>query len=145
MSLDSDLYKTYLLRIRRGNYKGIISNAKPLYVLTLLNLIEKDKINNNIIIFDENLNIAYKRMNMIYMRNETKLTPLSYPYYHLANDGFYFLQWKGMRIKNDTPSPKFLKTHVSYAYLDEPLWELLQNAEVRKEYREAIEKHYFGK
>lgn len=42
----------------------------------------------------------------------------------------------------ESPSGKFLAENVDYAYLDDTLWELLQDKSVREEYKEAIITHF---
>ena len=44
--------------------------------------------------------------------------------------------------QTQSPSGKFLTENVDYAYLDDTLWELLQDKDIREEYKEAIITHY---
>ena len=52
MSLQSDYYKTAILQLKRGNYKGHVSNAKTYYLLSILERIDKGFLVDNKIIFD---------------------------------------------------------------------------------------------
>ena len=135
-----DFYKTSLLRIRRGNYRGEISNAKPLYLISISILIDLKKLTENRIYFgEETLKIVYSSTCILFNNN---ITPIVYPFYHLSSDEFYHLRWKGSPMKYDTPDNKLIRENVEYAYFDDELWNLLQIKPVREEYREAIIRHY---
>ena len=41
-----------------------------------------------------------------------------------------------------TPSPKFIKENIEYAFLDDGLWDLLQDKSVRNGFRELIISYY---
>lgn len=58
---------------------------------------------------------------------------------------FYHIKWNAGVVpprQAQSPSGKFLTENVDYAYLDDTLWELLQDKEIREEYKEAIITHY---
>ena len=41
MSLLSDTYKTTILKIKRGHNNGVVSNAKPILVLAIIEAIDE--------------------------------------------------------------------------------------------------------
>ena len=126
-----------LLSVKVAKTKGKINLAKPILMLAIINEIEDGRILNNQIKYDASLIMTYKTL--FYLYTKDSITSPTYPYYYLGNDGFYHLK-KDKSIR--TPSAKFLREHVEYAYLDEDLWDLLQDAEVRQEYKEAIIKYF---
>ncbi len=70
-----------------------------------------------------------------------KPTDISNPFWHLQSDGFWHLQFAEKSQEGTTPSKRWLKDKVSYAYFDESLWILLQNREWRIKLREYIIEH----
>lgn len=94
--------------------------------------------------YAEQLENVYKRLSATY--EPTIKAALFYkPFFHLSKDSFYTLVWKKSKepLKGcHTPSAKYIRENIAYAYLDPELWDLLQDAEVRSEFREAIINHY---
>lgn len=140
MSLIFDYYKTSLLSIRRGSNKGVISNAKPIFILTLIKSIEDGLIIGNKIDYSENLKELYLKQCVFF---EPKIKPALFqkPFFHFAADSVYHIKWKSGELKNHawhTPSEKFLRENVEYAYLDSGLWDLLQDQEARREIQQLI-------
>ena len=152
MSLVYNTYKTDLLRIKRGNCRGIFSNAKPIFMVSLIDAINEGLILGNKIPFaSEGLkgiydyNSAYNcSVQDIVRRNS--FTEYRLPYFHMNAESFYHIKWKpelyDIPRQGESPSNKFMSTFVDYAYLDDGLWELLQDASVREEFRAAIINHY---
>lgn len=152
MSILSDTYKTAILRIKRGHNNGVVSNAKPILVLAIIEAIDEGILLGNKINFpNDNLQELYAT---IYSRNystdgiyraNAKSTPFNLPYFHLNAEEFYHIKWKDGVVpprQAKSPSCTFLAENVDYAYLDDTLWELLQDNEIREEYKEAIITHY---
>ena len=136
-------YTTLVFQIKRGNYRGRVYNAKPIFLLFILNQIEKKVIKNNRIYFFRLVSDdSYK----IFSKQYTdKPTAIQYPFYHLKNEPFWHLYWKEEKeITVDTPSVKFIYDNIDYAYLDNALWDLLQDAENRERLRKAIVRHFFN-
>lgn len=94
--------------------------------------------------YTDQLENIYNRLSAVY--EPTIKTTLFYkPFFHLSKDTFYNLVWKKDREPPKgchTPSAKYIRENIAYAYLDPELWDLLQDAEVRSEFREAIINHY---
>lgn len=140
MSLKSDYYKNVLLSISRGYHKGVPSNAKIMYLLAIMKGIERGILLGNRFNYEPQLIALYKETCEEYEPN--KVATLFYkPFYHSKGEQYYVLRLKtGAQIpaKSHTPSTKFLREQVEYAALDEELWDLLQDAEIREEYRQAL-------
>lgn len=140
MSLKLTFYKTTIWAIGRGKKRGIPSNAKPLYILTLISLLEEGSIKNNNIFYDNQLLLRYTKVCQQF-EPEIPVTPLYRPYFHLSSDSFYHIKWKddsAPKGATAAPTSKYLREHVEYAYLDEELWELLQDEGARNEIKDAI-------
>lgn len=128
-NLKIELYITLIVRIRRGLSVCGKNNAKPLLLLTVVLLIIDSKLNKNIIKIDGLINLYNKMFDEL---NIPK-TNIAYPFFYLKNDNFWHLKWKNdEEIFIKTPSNKFLRENVEYAYLDDDLWELLQDESARK-------------
>lgn len=134
------LYLDNFRLLKRGNYRGVISNAKPYFIITIINAIETRVLSNNCIYIDD-ITPLFKNVSRLYSPTEIP-TPSSYPFYHLHTECFYHLNWIGNPLKVAAPSIKWVKEHIHYAYLDNALWDLLQNKENRDYFRKSIEDYY---
>lgn len=135
-------YQTELIRIHRGNSNGVFKNAKPLYVIALIECIERGIISENKLYYPSpQIEKVYLEVCIKY-EPEIKPSPIILPYFHISTESFYNFQWKGVEFVPSrhahSPSSKYLKENVSYAFLDEALWDLLQEPDVREQYRELI-------
>lgn len=142
-----NLYKDMLLSIRQGNGTNGKSIAKPILMLSIIDVISLSKLECNQILWsDSQLNDSYKRL-MLQYDNQGQI-PLVVPYYHLASAPFYHLVWQKENrppIKGHTPSAKYLRENLLYAKLDDELWDLLQDAESRDYLKRSIIKRYLTK
>lgn len=135
-------YQTELIRIHRGNSRGVFINAKPLYLITLIECVEKGILTENKIAYpspevEKNYLSVCERF-----EPHKKISPYILPYFHTTTESFYEIKWKGSKFipsrHAHSPSSKYLKENVSYACLDEALWDLLQEPSIREQYKELI-------
>lgn len=140
-SLKSLYYKNQLLSIKRGNHCGVVSNAKPYFLIAVLSQIGEGSIIGNTISFTvTSLVEEYQKVYNEFEPNK-KVTPITKPFFHLNSEQFYIIKWKpgvSAPSQGHTPSAKFLRENVEYAAFDDELWDLLQDKAIRDEYREAI-------
>lgn len=136
MDLQLDYYKTLFLSVRTQIVKGKKKVAKPIFLISILDMIEKGKLKSNHITYTSELEQMYNSLFEIFQK---PLSPLKYPFYHLITDGFYHIQGS---LPTKSPTPKQLRETVEYAYLDDALWELLQDEAVRGELRESLVNHF---
>lgn len=134
------LYNDLMLSVKLGRGINGYSNAKPIFLLSIIEEIALNRLECNKIMWNDSF---LQKTYDAYMRyfDEQSKTPFILPYYHLNSSDFYHLVWKeGNRppIKGHTPSAKYLQAHLLYAKLDEELWELLQNVEHREYIRKSI-------
>lgn len=139
------LYNDMLLGIKRGNGINGKSNAKPLFLLSIIECISLMKLKQNIIKWDDQSLIeSYNAFNRHY--NQVNKSAMTVPYYHLCTSPFYHLIWKDESnrppIKGKTPSEKYLRDNLQHASLDDELWDLLQEAESREYLRRNIITRY---
>lgn len=135
-------YKNAFLSITRGNHKGVIINAKPIYYLTIIDRIEKGLIQNNRIYFTAEIQKDYVCNSKIYQPDVTP-TPFFKPFFYSKSEHFYHIKTK-TPLKERRLSNMYIRDNVEYAYLDNALWDLLQDPKYRNHLRSAIVKHFFG-
>lgn len=138
-----DIYRQMFASLKRGNYRGVFSNAKPIYLISLIDYLPTLKENK--------FKWGDKTLLAIYLNNMAQLiafpfTPMIKPFFHLSSDPFYTLVWRGNPPDNllKRPSTRLLKEYLDYAKLDDELWELLQDKSNRAYLRECIIKNYFN-
>lgn len=145
MSLIESYYKNSILSIHRGVAWGTPSNAKPLFLMAIIRAIGEGLIIGNMFKYEEYLENIYKELCNTYEPNR-KMAPFFKPFFHSSRENYYEIKWKDNVLldckKVHTPSAKFIKENIDYAYLDDALWELLQDASIREEFRNAIINHY---
>lgn len=138
-NLKQQYYCYVFMQMKRGNSRGRIINAKPIFLLSLFDLIEKKEIIDNKVFYSEQVKGCYEHYYNTY-EPAMEATPLYKPFYHLISDGFWHIEWKNQsEIKI---SAKYLKENVKYARFDNALWDLLQDSESRQALREVIIKNF---
>lgn len=132
-------YTNVILAIKCAHVAGRLVLAKPALLLGTIDAISKKKVVKNKLFYD-NLKESYSN---VCIEFRIKETPMNYPFYFLASENFWNLHWNCDPVKTKAPSEKMLYNKVDYAYLDNALWDLLQDAENRARLREAIVNHFF--
>lgn len=135
-----------VLSIHRGIAFGTPSNAKPLLLLAIIKGIEDGNIIGNKIVFGEKIDNDYKMLcNSLEPRKKAAL--MFKPFYHSVREGYYNLKWKEGNLpihKWHTPSAKFLREHLDFAFLDDGFWNMLQDKDARNAFKELIISKYFN-
>ena len=136
-------YAKRIMNIRQAKIKGEVIVAKPVLLLTLI-----DGISNNVFVDNEfGLTEWVEEHYMMLMKKYTSssqfsnVTGIENPFWHLATDGFWTLQYRIDPPNGTSPSKRWLKENVEYAYFDESLWILLQNKVWRTKLRDYIIEH----
>lgn len=132
-------YHDILLSVRRGTYKGTVVNAKPLLLITIIHAIELLQLNDNKIYFVKSLEDIYKET---CIRYNFPITPFFKPFYYLSYENFWHLKWKTEAYNEQHPSSRFIRENIEYAYLDNTLWDILQDKTMRDYFRKSIEDYY---
>lgn len=126
-------YLDLIKQVNIGNFRGRKILAKPIFIIMLIEAIEKGIVTNNRF-FYKTLVDLYKQVYHLYIK--TNITPMHKPFYHLQNDGFWHIQYQNLPIYIN--SVKAINSYVEYAYLDDALWDLLQEKGARKTIKEEI-------
>lgn len=130
-------YLTELLSVKQAYANNKQISAKPLLLVSAIDAIGNGLLKENKMTFGEIIDY-YKRNTEIYNIK----TPMQYPYYFMGSESFWHLKWKDDYIKTKSPSAKFIRDNIEYAYFDNALWDLLQDPEVRQQLREALVSHF---
>ena len=134
-----DLYRIAFLSVKQKSTNGVTNAAKPALVIAVIDAVAAGEVKNNQIRFQD---IEARYISTLEKWQPEK-TPLKYPFYHMESDGFWHLKWIGEQsTKRISPSAKFLRENIEYAYFDNALWDLLQDEEARNGYIEAITKYF---
>lgn len=138
-TVQKDLYSDIILGIRCGSYQGETIMAKPILFYSVINMIEKRIVLNNRIPYGEETEREYKET---FKKFGIRVTPFFKPFYYLQYDGMWHFEWSSKNHETKRPSAKYIRENVQYAYLDNTLWDLLQEQGMRDYFREIIENHY---
>lgn len=142
MDLQVNIFSELFSKITRGNFRGVFSNAKPIYLLSIIDLIQVEQ-DNRFLLSDKILNGLY--LDNLNQFDRCCKTALIKPYFHLDSEPFYELIWKSderPETNTHTPSAKYLRENLAYAKLDDDLWELLQVQENRDYLKQVIINQY---
>lgn len=136
--------KYYLEKFKKLNCAFVHGHkilAKPFLILAIIEIIGDGRCTENKFEWEagcfEDLKEAFEDQHYRYQPNNY-LTPIFKPFYHLSHDGFWHLNFIDGQIHKTINSNKSLRDLKAFAHLDPPLWDLLQNASVRDEFREQI-------
>ena len=137
-------YTSRIQSIRQAKIKGEVIVAKPVLLLSIIDSIEANEIGPNRIRLTMRLEDRYYALMRKYARGSQfdNPTKIETPFWHLQSDGFWHLSGIEMpESMSATASRKYIDENVDYAYLDEELWLMLQNAAMRIRLREYIIEH----
>lgn len=137
-----DMYRQMFANLNRGSNKGVYSNAKPVFLISILDFVTFAK--------DNKLKWGDKKLEELYRENyrkmdDSKMTQFWKPFYYMSSEPFYNLVWETEpdKIAKGHPSGKLLKNNLLYAQIDDELWTLLQDADNRAYLRSCIITTYF--
>jgi putative restriction endonuclease len=140
-------HKEMLLSIKRAKLNGIFINAKPILLISIMDAYSLRTITDNKITISEQLIDLYHNNSKIY-QPEIKQTPFYKPFFHLTSDGFWFFKLnEGYSFPDHakTPSLKWQKEGIQYAYFSDSLYELVNNNLNRERLKEVIILQFFKK
>ena len=120
-------YTKRIMSIRQAKIHDEVIVAKPVLLLALIDGIEGGEFTVNRFTLNEWLEKRYFTLMKQYTRNSQFPNPadISNPFWHLQSDGFWYLHYGEEPQDGATPSKRWLKEKVNYAYLDDDLWLLL--------------------
>jgi putative restriction endonuclease len=131
------------MSIRQAKIHGEVIMAKPVLLLALIDSIDDGEFTSNRFTLSEWLEKRYLTLMKQYTKNSQfdKPADISNPFWHLQSDGFWHLQYVEDPQEGVTPTKRWLKENVTFAYLDDDLWVLLQNKVWRQKLRDYIIEH----
>lgn len=136
-------YAKRILNIRQAKIRGEVIVAKPVLLLSLIDGISENVFVDNEFGLTEWLEERYLNLMMKYTLSSqfSNVTGIENPFWHLATDGFWTLQYRRDPPNGVSPSKRWLKDNIEFAYFDESLWILLQNKVWRLKLRDYIIEH----
>ena len=136
-------YAKRIMNIRQAKIRGEVIMAKPVLLLALIDGIRENVFVDNEFELSEWLESRYVMLMRKYTRSSqfSNVTGIENPFWHLATDGFWTLQYRMEPPNGNSPSKRWLKDNVEYAYFDESLWILIQNKVWRLKLRDYIVEH----
>lgn len=138
-----EFYRQMFVSLKRGNRNGVVSNAKPVFLLSLIECVPF--LRENLISVDNLTLKDFYNTNIQHFAPECK-APLAMPYFHLNTCPFYSIIWKDESkqiMQAHSPSAKQLVQSIDGAKLDNELWVLLQEEENRQYLRQCLIDYYF--
>jgi len=119
---------------------------KPILLLAVIDLISQGLITSNKILISDELEKTFDQYWKIINQNTT--TKISYPCFHLQTDGFWHLEYKdnvdSSQYEKIRKSTIKLKEAVKYAYLDQPLFDFINNDEYRNQLVDTLVASWFS-
>ena len=122
---------------------------KPALLLAVLEGVEEGAIRDNRISITPELIAAFKAYCQLLSPGPAyAASPFQLPFFHMQSSGFWHLQARPGRellltSSRSVKSFAHLREVIAYAWLDAPLWELLQQPVAREEIRQALLTRYF--
>ena len=128
-----EYYTDKIMNLRQAKIHGEVIVAKPVLMLALIDGIDSGVFTDNRFVLNEWLEGRYLALMKEHTRHSqfSKPADISNPFWHLATDGFWHLQFNADASNVASPSKAWLKENVAYATFDDDLWVLLQNQEWR--------------
>jgi putative restriction endonuclease len=131
------------LNVSKTKERGTASH-KPILILSVLELITQQSIVENRIFVSNELIETFKKYWSILVANSTYTDALHYPFVHLRREGFWHLKFKDTYEGNRIKTTNKLKEKVEYAYLDNELFDLLQDAFSRQVLVDSLVSTWFA-
>lgn len=133
MTKDLNYYQKKFASLGVSRSKGIAPN-KPILLLSIIEMIAQGQIRQNQIPLSGELVATFLKL---WSNLEPVRQPdIGLPFFHLTSDGFWHYRLKPgfeslIAVKAQIRTPNAIRQTVEYAYLDEELFEILQNSHTR--------------
>ncbi|MBF2066568.1 MAG: HNH endonuclease [Calothrix sp. C42_A2020_038] len=141
---DTSYYSNLFSKLKVSKSKELgTANHKPILILSVIDLITRGIITNNqITVSDELINTFDKYWDVI--GTKSRKGGLHYPFFHLQSEGFWHIVFKPDYDKLRITTINKLRLGVEYAYLEDELFNLLQNENSRQEIVESLISAWFA-
>lgn len=129
------------ISVIRGIQGRIMSGEEaphqPIFLLTLIELIDKGYVINNMFYFDETMLFFFDKMWDKYNNRTAYSNNIASPFLSLTLQGFWRVKFKDAKQK-PVAAIYWLRENVLYGYLDPKLFTLLQNQRIRQLFIDSI-------
>jgi putative restriction endonuclease len=146
ISVDSKhlaLYAHKFAKLKRGGTAYGKAPHKPIFLLTLIELIEERFITENKVCVTPELVATFKE-NFALLVNAPNKDDFTQPFFYLKNDGFWFLKPNpGFLFDTYIRNVQTLSDRLGYAYFADNLYNLLINPQARLHLKTLILDTYF--
>lgn len=145
--LKEKYYLGEIFKTRLGNSHGIIIKAKPVFLLSILECISSGHLTANRIELDDTvLQDTYRKL-FKELQPGRIVSPFTLPYFHLARESYYSIKWTGKPFvpspHGHSPSWTYLRVNSEFAFLENGLWDILQEADSRDRIQQEIVEYFF--
>ncbi|CCH55033.1 restriction endonuclease [Fibrisoma limi BUZ 3] len=131
-------------KLKQGGTKYGKAPHKPVFLLTIIDLIDQQVIRENQVYISPELVATFKE-NFALLVKTTHTDDFTQPFYYLQSEGFWFLKGRsGVPIATYIRSVQTLSDSVEYAYFADDLFALLINNEARFQLKQTLLNTYFG-
>ncbi|MBE9236061.1 HNH endonuclease [Anabaena aphanizomenioides LEGE 00250] len=131
------------IKVYKTKKKGDALN-KPILILSVMELISSDFMNENYIYISDTLIKIFKKYWNLMTSSPFKSSDFALPFFHLKNDDFWHLQYSSEYDGGRPQTIPKLKNDVSYASLDIELFYLIKNEVTRKELVDSLVSNWFS-
>lgn len=138
------VYKRKFTKLRQGGTQYGKAPHKPVFLISLLELIDKYIISENRITITPELVATFKENFALLVKTAHK-DDFTQPFFYLQNDGFWFLKAQlGYQLDNYIRSVQTLNDRLEYGYFADDLFVLLINDQARAHLKMTLLDHYFA-
>ncbi|MBE9230896.1 HNH endonuclease [Cuspidothrix issatschenkoi LEGE 03284] len=131
------------IKVYKTKKKGDALN-KPILILSAIDLISQNIINDNYIYISDKIIEAFKHYWSLMASTPFKGSDFALPFFHLKNDEFWHLQYSSEYTGGRPQTIPKLKNDVIYASLDIELFTLIKNEISRKELIDSLVSNWFS-
>ncbi len=131
------------LNVSKTKERGT-ANHKPILILSVIELITQQSIVKNQIFVSNELIEIFKKYWSILVANSIYTDAIHYPFIHLKREGFWHVKFKDTYEGNRIKTTNKLKEKVDYAYLDNDLFDLLQDTFSRQVLVDSLVSTWFA-
>ncbi|XWW46926.1 HNH endonuclease [Fibrella sp. USSR17] len=136
-------YARKFTKLKRGGTQYGPAPHKPVFLLTLIDLIDRQFITENRIGVSPELVATFKE-NFALLVNTANQDDFTQPFFYLKNEGFWFLQPNpGYLLDSHIRSVQTLSDRLAYAYFADDLYTLLLDAPARTYLKTLLLDTYF--
>ncbi len=136
-------YSRRFSKLRQGGTQYGKAPHKPVFLLTLIELMERNEITENRVVITPELVATFKE-NFGLLVTVTNKDDFTQPFFYLKNEGFWFLKPKaGFLLDTYIRSVQTLNDRLDYACFADDLFDLLTHVDARQQLKSILLDTYF--